>query len=176
MDKNVTKIIVAVLLVIIVIFTVTNSLKKSKAKKQEAMSLPTQEAVLVPGEETSPKQIVPVVAPIKTTVIPEKKETDEWGRDPFIIIEKDLVDLERKFSGKGPVKKPELSQLKLTGIILSKEKPPEAIISGELYKIGDAVMGFKISEIKSNSVILKWENQEFVLELWKKEPQSQNIK
>jgi len=170
MDKNVTKIIVAVLLIIIAIFTVTNSLKKSKAKKQEFINLPTQEVVLAPKEEVSPKK-TGVSAPVKTTVIQEKKETDVWKRDPFIIIEKDLADIERKFSAKTELKRPELSQLKLTGIIFAKENSADnyAVITDQLLRVGDQIFGFKVKEIRPNSVILKWENQEFILELWQEE-------
>ena len=146
-------------------------MKKSKAKKQEFVILPTQDIVSPPKPDVIPKQTAGVSAPVKTTVIQEKKETDVWKRDPFIIIEKDLADIERKFSAKTELKRPELSQLKLTGIIFAKEKSADnyAVITDQLLRVGDQIFGFKVIEIRPNSVILKWENQEFILELWQEE-------
>ena len=172
MDKNITKVIVAFVLVVFAIFMITRLMKGSKARRIDIVSLPVQGVNLSTPEETNIKPIESQAVVSQTGIIKEKKGTDDWKRDPFIIIEKDLADLERKFSAKDEFKKPELSQLKLTGIIFSKEKSADnyAVISDQLLKVGDQIMGFKVAEVRPNSVILKWENQEFILELWQEQP------
>ena len=147
-----------------------NSLLSSKRELAQAGPYPS--FVTTQGKEgTDPPQIEDTSV-IKGLAPKEIAPPDAWKRDPFIILEKDLADLERKFSAKGQkAKKPELSQLILTGIIYSEKNPSEsyAMISGELLRAGDKFLGFKIHKILPNSVIIKWENQEFILELWQEQ-------
>ncbi|MFH1202116.1 MAG: hypothetical protein V1674_04415 [Candidatus Omnitrophota bacterium] len=166
MNKNIAKIIVPISVVVIVIFLFGCNNNKAKSIKSKTIELSKEAAVEQDRKEA--RESTSSVKGIGTPAAKKEKTEGGWKRDPFIILEKDLADIEKQFSYKTVTKRPELSQLKLTGIIFAKENSPEnsAMISGELMKVGDQVVGFKIVDIKSNSVVLKWENQEFVLQLW----------
>lgn len=175
MNKNIPVIIIAILVAIAAIFMLTRAMGCFKAKGPASTDLPGQpeEAIGPKPEESSqgPAIALGTPPPVKSLALQAKEGPEEWKRDPFIILEKDLADLEKKFSGRIKPEKPELSQLKLTGIIYSKDRSQEnyAVISGELLRVGDEFLGFKIAQILPNSVIIKWENQEFILELWQEE-------
>ena len=53
--------------------------------------------------------------------------------------------------------------ISLTGVILGN--PPSAVINGIILKIGDEIMGKKVTEIKENSVVLSNGNETVELQL-----------
>ncbi len=96
-------------------------------------------------------------------------EKASWGRDPFVLDKASLfspgIDQDKA------AKMEQLTRLKLTGMIVSDENRRDsiAVINGENLKIGDVVSGFILKEIKQNSVILEWGNEDFELKLWEEE-------
>ncbi|MFA4839329.1 MAG: hypothetical protein WC703_07635 [Candidatus Neomarinimicrobiota bacterium] len=91
-------------------------------------------------------------------------------RDPFGFssARRPIDDREKgKTIKSGPQKpkeppKPELPKIHLEGIIFDK-KSPMAIIDGEVYRVGDVIKGFRISEISKSGVRLNSPSNQIVL-------------
>jgi hypothetical protein len=56
----------------------------------------------------------------------------------------------------------EISRLDLSGIMWGEDLPL-AIINGKVYKVGDSISGIKIVEISKQGVLLKYQEESFIL-------------
>jgi hypothetical protein len=177
MDKHQKELIAAVVLVIIAFLMVVMTAQKCS----RSLSRSPQTAQILTTDATAPS--VPLDTGLSKAVLGSEPKslarasqatTDieklPWGRDPFVfdkaILYSPGVDQNRI------TKLEQLSRLKLTGMILSEDKPSDsiAVINGENLKIGDKVAGFTIREIKTNYVVLDRDNESFILNLWEEEP------
>lgn len=79
----------------------------------------------------------------------------EWVRDPFHFPQKQI-------------KKADVADLTLTGIIYDKESPM-AVINDVIIHEGDMIGGAVVKEIRSDSVVLEKAGRSYTLELMKGE-------
>jgi hypothetical protein len=185
MDKKQKEIILAPILIVIAIISVSLTIKK--ATRYSPRSVPAQNLAVEPTNQPridikdkliSPSILTFPTGTEKQTLPKAKEETEEvkynvenlvWGRDPFVL---DKATLFSSDLNQGRVAKLEqLSRLKLTGMIISADKPADsiAIINGENFKVGDSISGFLLKEIKQNSVTLYADNEDYELNLWEEE-------
>ena len=131
MEKN-KKIAILVAFIIIAIFIwMPRGGKKGRVSPPKQMPASTQEAA--PRIKARRKQ---------------RSEFADWGRNPFVWLEKT-----------GP-----LSGLSLSGIVWD-EAAPYAIISGTVVRAGDEIAGKIVKGIEPNRVILTDGQNDYVLEL-----------
>jgi len=91
-------------------------------------------------------------------------------RDPFSFssAQRIVSDSDKKKMVKSTLQKPieppkpEIPKIHLEGIIFDK-KSPMAIIDGEVYRVGDVIKGFRITEISQGGVRLKSPDDQIVL-------------
>ena len=176
-NKRQMELIVAPIVVVIAIILVISTFKKTSGpKNQEAAGMPAGESM--PAEARGN----PVKLPGDTVFASRpgdgfaqdsnKKYNVEkipWGRDPFVLDKASLFSPGMDQDKAAKIE--QLSRLKLTGMIISAGNLRDsiAVINGENLKIGDVISGFILKEIKQNSVILEWGNENFELKLWEEE-------
>ncbi|MEW6008557.1 MAG: hypothetical protein AB1629_02865 [Candidatus Omnitrophota bacterium] len=182
MDKEKKELILAPILVIIAILFVLSTVKKvMRSFPQRKVGMPSP--AVIDKSKLQKHTPVPLSPPRFEKVVPseinaapaeEAKfdiDTIDWGRDPFTF---DLALLFSSDKDQGHLAKLEqLSRLKLTGMIISKDNPKDsiAVINGENLKVGEMISGFILKEVKTNSVVLAWDSEEFTLMLWEEESQ-----
>ncbi len=182
MDRGKKELIMAPILVIIAIVFVITTVKKvtrSLPRRITGMPSPAMDKIELLKDVFSPlnspgsKENVGPESDTEAVLVDAKSdiETLAWGRDPFDF---DLLLLFSSDKDQGHLAKLEqLSRLKLTGMIVSKGNPQDsiAVINGENLKVGEGISGFILKEVRPNSVVLAWDNEEFTLMLWEEEQQ-----
>jgi len=137
MNKKKIELIITAFLVVFLIFFLLNGIKKGKERK---------------SPKVSKRKVESFNLPVKNSFDPldNKFNQMEWIRDPFKIA---VVTLSRAgHSGH------------LKGIIWDALQPV-AIFGDRLLEVGDRIKGFKILEIKNESVILSDGKTIFGLEM-----------
>lgn len=181
MERGKKELILAPILVIIAIVFVLSTVKKvMRSFPPRRVGMPT---LAIDKLKSSPDTSLPLSLPKPQETIPLEINTEpaqestldieslNWGRDPFAF---DLSLLFNSETDQGHLAKLEqLSRLKLSGMIISKDNPQDsiAVINGENLKSGEMISGFILKEVKPNSVVLAWDGEEFTLMLWEEEQQ-----
>ena len=180
MDKKQKEIIAAVALVVIAIVAFLLAAGKiMRSSPRRGGGAPKIDAKLPPLSETvsGGTELSKSGAASSQGAVQKEKvaiynvEDMPWGRDPFVF---DRAFIFTPGTGQTRAAKEEqLASLKLAGIIISTDKPQDsiAVINGENLKVGEKIGGFILRDIKTNSVTLEWENEEFTLPLWSEETQ-----
>ena len=90
------------------------------------------------------------------------------GRDPFVSLEKSMIEKEERKEVKVKPAKKELSKLlvniHLQGVIWSKNKQL-AIINEQILKEGEEFKGFIIKKIMPQKVVLKYGEEEIAISI-----------
>lgn len=181
MDKHQKELVIAVVLVLIaIIMAIFAGGKIMRALPKRSASVPVDiepmAALDVPLDSlASFEQLAPIGTKAGQNTVKEYNiEELAWGRDPFVFDKAMLFTTQTNQSHVAKLE--QLSRLKLTGMIISDDKPQDsiAVINGENLKVGEKIMGFALKEIRANSVILEWDSEEFLLQLWEEETQKED--
>ncbi len=101
--------------------------------------------------KTQPAAAVAGVQTVKTVKERPASAFPNWGRDPFAV-------------GSSPVSTG--GELILTGIVWD-QKRPYCILNGKVLGKGDEILGYKILEIKQDSVVVKAGDETKLLKVWR---------
>lgn len=146
MEKKKIELIIIGCLVLVFLFTFTNSIARMKPKKTVKAQAPSTGPQSIQRQETLFK--------IRQE---EKVEIEEgklsWGRDPFVL----------QGGGGGEIDTAE--NLKLMGITGGKNTNLVAIINDQLVSIGSKVGKFRILKILPNKVIVTDGEKDYELEM-----------
>jgi len=150
--KKLIEISVTAVLVIVLIFAVSGSLRKIAQKKQAAIKpssavVPVEKKVILKGQDGAP-----VVLNDLFNTLDEESRDLELKRDPFTN------------APVAPVIVASPSGLNLSGIMWNKRKPL-AIINNKVVKVGDRAGGNIVVEIKVDRVILSDGERQFEVKL-----------
>lgn len=145
MDKQQKQLIIAGVLIIALIFSVMNSLRKKPKKK--ASLLPETPAESSSPGATADSSSGQAVNNNKLSVQQERLKLP-WGRDPF------AEPSEREY---------QIGELELKGISFGKDKKGFAFINNEIVRKGDKVGSYEVVEVEKDKVLLKKGNQDFYL-------------
>lgn len=138
MDKNKQQLMIFG--VVSLIFIVMLVMSFSKSRRNAAVG-PVKEPVKIQAFLTEP------VGQRKTTAF------QNWGRDPFAL-------------GGTTATVESSGDLVLTGIFWDEVKP-YCIINGKVVKVGNEIAGFRVLEIKKDSVIVQDQDKISILRLGK---------
>lgn len=175
-DRRKIELIVAPIVVIVALILVFSTFNKVSGPKRQEAGVPTSESLTAEATksyEKFPSAMVFADNPAAASAQDKSKEYDldkiSWGRDPFVLDKASL--LSPGMDQDKAAKMEQLAKLKLTGMIISDENRRDsiAVINGENLKIGDVVSGFILKEIRQDSVLLEWGNEDFELRLWEEE-------
>ncbi|PIS27403.1 MAG: hypothetical protein COT43_10705 [Candidatus Marinimicrobia bacterium CG08_land_8_20_14_0_20_45_22] len=175
MRKSKIKVVVLIILVIVMIGLFLKRMVIKKNPADEATSLMSIQASSLKDFDQIDQAIREILEFEKdgeSLTIDDSLNHVNWAqvRDPFSFssARRPIDDREKgKMIKSGPQKpkeltKPELPKIHLEGIIFDK-KSPMAIIDGEVYRVGDVIKGFRISEISKSGVRLKSPNDQIIL-------------
>jgi len=140
MKKNTLELIISGVLVFILIILAASQLKRASKRRTvraENVKSVQESAVSSPMEAASSETIFSYC------------ENLQWGRDPFTKVEE---------------KRAEFINLVVEGIIWDKDNP-QAMISGEVVKVGGKVGDKTVVVIKESCVILSDGEKEYTLNL-----------
>lgn len=146
MDKQKKQLIIVGVLILVLIFSVLNSLKKKPAGGTGVEAQPSPAAVPPPAAAVAP------AAPLR----PDEKKSGAqleraklaWGRDPF------SAPSEKEY---------QIGELQLKGISFDKGKGGFAYINNDIVKKGDVIGNYEVIDIEKDRVLLKKGNQSFYL-------------
>ena len=148
MERKKLELIIIAGLVIVFIFLLSNSLKKTRPKMVppsqpiSAKALPAQQSVFILGAKKG----------IETKDILDVKETP-WGRDPFILEEVAEGDIDN------------IANLRLMGVTAGEKAKAMAIINNEIVTVGSAIGKFKVLNILKDVVIVSDGEKDYELKI-----------
>lgn len=144
MEKQQKQLIMTGVLVVILIFSVMNSLKKKPGKKKVVVQQPPVEnnvkTPLVSNQVTTEED--------NLSKLQEERIRLAWGRDPFSAsVAKDY----------------QISEFRLQGISFGKNKTGFAFINDEIVKKDDRIGDYEVVEVEKDKVLLRKGNQTFYI-------------
>lgn len=146
MDKQKKQLIIVGALILALVFTVLNSLKKKPAGNTGAEVQLPPAAVPMPAAAAAPS--APLSPDEKKVSAQLERAKLAWGRDPF------AAPSEKEY---------QIGELQLKGISFDKDKGGFAYINNDIVKKGDVIGNYEVVDIEKNRVLLKKGNQSFYL-------------
>lgn len=148
MDRKRLELIGTAILVVVFVFLLSNSFKKTRPKRMppsqapSAKASPAQQAGFIFGSkrEIETKDIIDVKA-------------EPWGRNPFILEEVAKGDIDS------------IAGLRLMGVTASEKAKSMAIINNEIVSVGSVIGKFKILSISKDRVIVNDGERDYELRI-----------